>query len=95
MFEAIAMANLIVATAVFDLAGILEGCGITVDPDDVQVQSSAIERVITHQDEAIEKGKCARPRCLERFIWDVMSRVLFPIFSQFDHASPGSFPDIE
>lgn len=76
VFEAMAMARPIVATAVSDLPEILDGCGHVVAPGDVDALASGMEAVLSRPDEAKAMGTRARIRCEQLYSWDAMERVL-------------------
>jgi glycosyltransferase involved in cell wall biosynthesis len=76
VFDAMAMAKPIVATAVGDLPEILAGCGLVVPPQDVSALARAIRRVFEHPDEAVRLGQLARDRCSQYYSWDVMADTL-------------------
>ncbi len=66
IFEAMAMAKPVIASAVSDLPAILEGCGRVVPSGDVKSLASAIEAVLSDEQKAREMGKLAREKC-QRF----------------------------
>jgi glycosyltransferase involved in cell wall biosynthesis len=76
VFEAMAMARPIVATAVSDLPEILEGCGIVKPPDDPDQLTEGLGWILDHPTEARHLGLQARQRCRERYSWDAMERTL-------------------
>ncbi len=79
VFEAMAMARPIIATAVSDLPSILEGCGWIVPADNAAVLAGAIEHVLNHPEEGYAKGALAREKCLLHYSADVTSRKLCSI----------------
>lgn len=76
LFEAMAMAKPIIATAVADLPLILSGCGKVVPPGDANALASAIQTVFTNPDRAYEMGVAARERCLREYSREVTERKL-------------------
>lgn len=80
VFDAMAMARPIVATAVGDLPQILEGCGLIVPPGDVPALAEAIRRLVLDASLAEEMGRRARQRCIVRYSWDVMEETLDQLF---------------
>ncbi len=80
VFDAMAMARPIVATAVGDLPQILEGCGLIVPPGDVPALAEAIRRLVLDASLAEEMGRRARQRCIERYSWNVMEETLDQLF---------------
>lgn len=67
VYDAMAMAKPIVASAVSDLPSILDGCGRLVPPGDVDRLAAAISDLIANPQEARMLGDRARRRCLERY----------------------------
>ncbi len=76
VFEAMSMARPILATAVSDLPEILDGCGRVVPPGSAEALAEGLESLLARPHEARELGRAARARCLERYSWDAMERVL-------------------
>ena len=83
IFEAMAMARPIIATAVSDLPEILEGCGWIIPPDNPDALSAAIEKAFSDPVDAEELGHRARHRFLDRYSWDVMQGILDGVFRPF------------
>lgn len=67
VFEAMAMAKPIIATAVSDLPAMLEGCGWMVPARDARALAGAIREVLDHPAEAVLKGRRAREKCVREF----------------------------
>ena len=82
VFEAMAMAKPIIATAISDLPEILEGCGIIVEPENVPQLAGAIEAVLTDSQRADELGERARERHRKEYSWDAMETVLVDVMHQ-------------
>ncbi len=82
LFEAMAMAKPIVASAVSDLPLILEGCGRVVPPDDVNGLAAAIRAVLEDPAAARRMGVAARQRCIDRYSREVTERELIRIISE-------------
>ena len=83
LFDAMAMAKPIIATAVSDLPEILSGCALLVKPDDPAVVAEAIEVVLRDPDSAAEMGWRARKKCQEKYSWDAMESILIPVFQRY------------
>ena len=83
VFDAMAMAKPVVATRVSDLPEILEGCGWIVEPDSPRELADTIGRVLADPAEAGEMGRRARRKCVERYSWDAMEKVLVTIFDKY------------
>jgi len=86
IFEAMAMAKPIVATALSDLPKVLEGCGIVVEPQNIGQLAEGINWVLENEDEAREMGARAREKCIREYSWDAMEGILTRIFDQYSNA---------
>ena len=84
VFDAMAMAKPIVATAVSDLPEILDGCGWIVEPESPEQLARAIQHVIDHPEEARQMGQKARQKCIENYSWDAMEKILVNIFRKYE-----------
>jgi glycosyltransferase involved in cell wall biosynthesis len=79
VFDAMALARPIVATAVSMLPEILEGCGVLVPPGDVIALGAALRRLLDDPAVAGELGRRARERCRERYSFAAARAALFPL----------------
>jgi glycosyltransferase involved in cell wall biosynthesis len=86
VYEAMAMARPVVATAVGDLPAILDGCGCVVAPGDPRALREALERLLEERDAGERLGAAARRRCEERYGWDAMERILEPALHEVTRA---------
>jgi glycosyltransferase involved in cell wall biosynthesis len=84
LFDAMAMAKPIVASAVSDIPQILEGCGIVVPPNDPKTLADGIGYLIANPDKAAELGAAARRVCAQRYSLEVIESTLLDIFSKFE-----------
>lgn len=84
VFDAMAMAKPIIATAVSDLPEILDGCGWVVEPESPAQLAGAIQYVIDHHKEADQIGQKARQKCIENYSYDAMENILVDIFSKYE-----------
>ncbi|MBT5872757.1 MAG: glycosyltransferase [Candidatus Latescibacteria bacterium] len=84
VFDAMAMAKPVIATAVSDLPEILHGCGWVIPPDYPGRLSDTIEYVLSHPEEATEAGQKARQRCLEKYSWKVVGQTLRSVFARYE-----------
>ena len=84
VFDAMAMAKPIIATAVSDLPEILDSCGWIVEPASPEQLAEAIQYVINHPKEAEQMGQKARQKCIENYSWDAMEKVLVNIFRKYE-----------
>ena len=82
-FEAMAMAKPIVASAVGDMGEVLDGCGVVVEPEDVDGLARGIERVLADPAWGEELGRRAREKCVREYSWDAIERVLVDVLRPF------------
>lgn len=81
---AMAMAKPIIATIVSDLPEILDGCGWIVEPENPEQLAEIIQYVFNHPAEVEEMGWKARERCIEKYSWDAMEKVLVGVFKKYE-----------
>jgi len=67
VYDCMAMARPIVASAVSDLPSVLEGCGRLVPPGDVDKLAAAVSELLSDSAQARALGERARTRSLENF----------------------------
>jgi glycosyltransferase involved in cell wall biosynthesis len=79
VFDAMALARPIVATAVSMLPEILDGCGVLVPPGDVVALTTALRRLLGDPDGSAELGRRARERCREHYSFTAARAALFPL----------------
>ena len=84
VFDAMAMAKPIIATNVSDLPEILDGCGWIVEPESPEQLAETIQYVFNHSKEAKEMGRKAREKCIEKYSWDAMEKVLVEVFGKYE-----------
>ena len=84
VFDAMAMAKPIIATNVSDLPEILDGCGWIGEPENSEKLAGAIQNVLKNPKEAEEIGQKARQKCIEKYSWDAMEKVLIKIFKKYE-----------
>ena len=84
IFDAMAMAKPIIATAVSDLPTILSDCGWITDPDDPLKLANCIRSVLENPEIAEEMGNNARKKCIENYSWEAMEKVLFEVFQKYE-----------
>jgi len=78
------MARPIVATNVSDLSEILDGCGCIMEPENSEQLAKTIQYVLDNPREAEEMGRKARQKCVEKYSWDAMEKVLLNIFKRYE-----------
>jgi len=84
VFDAMAMARPVVATAVSDLPKVLDGCGWLVEPGNPEALARAILEAVSNVSEATRRGQLARKRFLEHYTYAAIRPRLFNVFSKFD-----------
>lgn len=76
VFDAMAMAKPVAATAVGDLPEVLEGCGALVPPGDPAALARALDGLLADPARRRDLGRKARARCVERYSDDAMRPVM-------------------
>ena len=83
VFEAMAMAKPIVASAVGDMGEVLDGCGIVVEPGNIPALAEGITQVLADRTRSEEMGRRAREKCVREYSWDAIARVLGGVLRPF------------
>lgn len=84
LFDAMAMAKPIVATAVSDIPEILDdNLVIVVEPNNVEQLANGINWVLENKNEAEEMGAKSRDKCIRKYSLDAIETTLFKVFEQF------------
>jgi glycosyltransferase involved in cell wall biosynthesis len=83
IYEAMAMAKPIIATNVSDLPKILDGCGLIIEPGDVNALSEKIGYILENEKEAQILGTKAREKCIAKYGWDAMEKILIDVFEKY------------
>ncbi|HDD44770.1 MAG TPA: glycosyltransferase family 1 protein [Candidatus Desulfofervidus auxilii] len=84
VFDAMAMAKPIITTNVSDLPEILDGCGWIVEPENPKQLAETIQYVLNNPEKAEEMGWKARQKCIEKYSWDAMEKVLLEVFEKYE-----------
>jgi glycosyltransferase involved in cell wall biosynthesis len=79
LFDAMALARPIVATAVSMMPEILDGCGVLVPAGDAVALGASLKRVLDDPATAAELGRRARERCRTHYSFAAARAVLFPL----------------
>jgi len=80
IYEAMAMAKPIVASAVSDLPLMLEEAGVVVPPGDTAGLVQAVQGLLDDSARAAALAANARARCVERYSWNAMETTLRDLF---------------
>lgn len=84
IFDAMSMAIPVVSTVTNDIPQILEGCGFVVEPGNVEAMEDKINLLLENKDLASGLGKNARQRCIEKYSWDTMEKILTNMFKKYE-----------
>jgi glycosyltransferase involved in cell wall biosynthesis len=82
-FTAMAMAKPVIATNVNDLPQILGDCGWIVEPDNPSQLALTIENAFKRPEEAQEKGKKAREKCIKSYSTDAIGKTLVAMVTEY------------
>nr|HID59937.1 glycosyltransferase [Desulfobacterales bacterium] len=85
LYDAMAMAKPIIASKISDIPNVLKGCGYLFEPGDVKGLVEKINYVLDNKEEAIEKGKLAREKCIKNYSWDAIEKVLIKVFARYEN----------
>jgi glycosyltransferase involved in cell wall biosynthesis len=80
--DGMAMAKPILSTTVGDIPMLLNGVGYLVAPHSPEQIAQQIEWIFSHWQEAEERGRSARIRCIERYSVKAMAQLLLPVIEQ-------------
>lgn len=81
--DGMAMAKPILATRVGDIAEILGDTGYVVDPDQPTQLAEKINWIFQNMDQANERGRLARKRCIQNYSIDSMATILTKVLAPF------------
>ncbi len=81
-YDCMAMAKPIVASAISDLPETLADCARLVPPGDVEQLAEAIDKLLSHPEEARRLGEKARARCLQHYSMHRIAEKLCSVVSQ-------------
>jgi glycosyltransferase involved in cell wall biosynthesis len=84
LFDAMAMARPIVATAVSDIPTVLADCGWVVEPDSPTALAGALSEALADPDRAEARGQRARERCVAEYSWNAMDRTLSEVILKLE-----------
>ena len=89
VFEAMAMARPIIASAVSDLPAVLEGCGVVVPPGNPDALAAAIADLLQQPPKAQALGRAAREKCLRLYSQDITRRELKAMLEKMEAGMSG------
>lgn len=81
--DGMAMAKPVLATSVGDIPDILGGTGYVVAPHSPDELAAQIRYILHHNEEATEKGRQARQRCVQYYSLEAMAQSLAGVMGQF------------
>ncbi len=84
LFDAMAMAKPIVATAVGDIPEILAGCGRVVKPECPDLLADAVQDILADPHEARSLGNRARQECIAKYSYDAVVGKLIDVFGKYE-----------
>lgn len=84
VFDAMSMAKPIISTDVSDIRKILDGCGVVIEPDNIEKLLEEIKLLLTDTEKAKELGAKAREKCVKEYSLKVMEDKLKDVFSQYE-----------
>lgn len=76
IFEALAMAKPVIASAVSDLPQVVDGCGLIVPPGDVDALARAISSLLSNDELRLRLGLAAREKSLREYDLPIVGRRL-------------------
>jgi glycosyltransferase involved in cell wall biosynthesis len=88
VYDCMAMAKPIVASAISDLPSTLEGCGLLVPPGEVAPLTNALSDLLNNPEAAHALGAKARARCLENYSIQVVGKKLASVSEKLMQISP-------
>jgi glycosyltransferase involved in cell wall biosynthesis len=83
VFDAMAMAKPIIATAVSGLPEVLADCGFIVEPESPRQLAKMIKYVFSHPQQAKKIAQKAREKCIQQYSWDALETTLANIFDRY------------
>lgn len=88
IFDAMALARPIVATAVSMIPEVLDGCGVVVPPGDVGALAAGLGRLLQDREAAAALGRRARERCVAEYSFPAARCRLYPLVDRLLTAAP-------
>lgn len=88
IFDAMALARPVVATAVSMIPEILDGCGVVVPPSDVRQLADAIQGLLADLPAAAALGRRGRERCVTEYSFTAARAKLYPLIETLGAGTP-------
>jgi glycosyltransferase involved in cell wall biosynthesis len=63
---------------------ILNGCGFIVEPENQEQLVRVVQYILSNTEEAEETGWKARQKCIDKYSWDAMEKVLVEVFEKYE-----------
>ena len=86
--DGMAMGKPVISTRVGDIPDILDGVGYLVDPEAPDQLAEAIAYIFDNFDEATQRGRAARTKCVNQYSVTTMGRTLAEAIAPFDPSPP-------
>lgn len=83
IFDAMAMGKPVISTPVSDIPEVLGDCGYFFEPGNVRQLAETIDHVLEHEEEARQKGRNARERCMRLYDLKVLETQLLALVKKF------------
>ncbi len=80
IFDAMAMAKPIIASRLYDISEILDGCGWLIEPENKDILADTIKYVLLHPEEAQNIGIKGRKKVMKQYLWDALREELVQVF---------------
>ncbi|MBW1930954.1 MAG: glycosyltransferase family 4 protein [Deltaproteobacteria bacterium] len=84
VFDAMAMEKAIISTNVSDIPEILYRCGWIVEPERPKELAQAIQYILDNPRKAQEMSRKARERCIEKYSWEAIEKILVKVFGKYE-----------
>jgi len=62
----------------------LDGCGWIVESKGPKQLAETIQYVLNNPEEADVMGRKARKKCMEKYSWDAMEKILLKVFKKYE-----------
>ena len=83
LFDAMSMARPVISTNISDMPQILDGCGVIVEPGNVEQIAQAMAGLLEDEAWAAELGRRAREKCIREYSLEAMEKTLQAVFNRY------------